>query len=240
MTSPLDLKALEHQIKEKRERLARDLEHLRSPETMSQVKSELLGQAAETADDLVNSARGKLSAGMQEIWREAKARAAANPAAALALGAGVAWRLIQRPPVASALVGIGLISLWRTDPRYPAPGADLAARSGELLEAAKQRAHGAAEELQIRTGQVRSAASDLMESAAETVGNAVQAGQAALEDARQTGERVIPPAAERAKAVVDRAVELTSSDKERDQILLGAAALALAAALGIAVQRRSQ
>ena len=49
------------------------------------------------------------------------ARAAANPAAALAIGAGLAWRIAHRPPIASLLVGIGLVSLMRTSPSQKSP-----------------------------------------------------------------------------------------------------------------------
>jgi hypothetical protein len=49
---------------------------------------------------------------------------------------------------------------------------------------------------------------------------------------------MIPVAAGSARAAMDRMVELSPSVKERDQILLGAAALALAAAVGVAAQRR--
>src|SRR4026208_651381 len=45
-----------------------------------------------------------------------KARAAANPSAALAIGAGLAWRLVKHPPIATALIGAGAPSLWRTNP----------------------------------------------------------------------------------------------------------------------------
>jgi hypothetical protein len=45
-----------------------------------------------------------------------KARAAANPLAVAALAAGVAWRLFHRPPVATLLVGLGLVGLLRTSP----------------------------------------------------------------------------------------------------------------------------
>jgi hypothetical protein len=40
-------------------------------------------------------------------WDDVKARAAANPAAVIAIGAGLAWRLLQRSPIASALIGVG-------------------------------------------------------------------------------------------------------------------------------------
>jgi hypothetical protein len=238
MTTSPDLDLLERDLQETRERLARDLDRLRSTETISGFKADLLAQVSETKDELVGKAKASVTAGMQDIWGELKARAAANPAAALALGAGLAWRLLHRPPVASALVGLGLISLWRTDPQYPAPGADLAARSAELIRTARANAEVAGADLHARTKQIRSAASELMEGTAEAAGDALEASQHAMETIRRRGQEMIPVAANNARAAVDRIVELSPSVKERDQILLGAAALALAAAVGVAAQRR--
>jgi hypothetical protein len=237
MTASPDLNVLERDLQETRERLARDLDRLRSTETISGFKADLLAQASETKDQLVGKAKESVTAGAQDLWREIKARAAANPAAALALGAGLAWRMVQRPPVASALVGIGLLSLWRTDPRHPAAGADLAVRSAEFFEAAKAKAEDASAALRERAGQVRSAAGEWMDSTAEAVGNAVQASQT-IETVRQRGQEMLPVAADGARAVMNRIGELSPSVKGRDQILLGAAALALASAIGVAAQRR--
>jgi hypothetical protein len=237
MTSP-DFNLLERDLQETRERLARDLDRLRSTETISGFKADLLAQASETKDQLVGKAKDTVNAATRDLSREIKARAAANPAAALALGAGLAWRLLHRPPIASALVGIGLISLWRTDPRHPVPGADLAARSAEFFEAAKAKAEDAGADLHARAGQIRSAAHEFMERAAEVVGNTAQGSQHAIETIRQRGQETLPVAADRARAAMDRVVELSPSVRERDQILLGAAALAIAAAVGIAAQRR--
>ena len=184
MTASPDLSLLERDLQETRERLARDLDRLRSAETISGFKADLLARASETKDQLVGKAKESVTAGAQDLWRETKARAAANPAAALALGAGLAWRLLHHPPIASALVGVGLISLWRTDPRYPAAGADLAARSAEFFEAAKAKAEDSSADVRARAGQIRSAANDFMESAAEVVENAVEASQDAMEAVR--------------------------------------------------------
>jgi hypothetical protein len=237
MTSP-DLNLLERDLEETRKRLARDLDRLRSPETISGFKSDLLAHASETKDQLFGKAKESASAGAQDLWREIKARASANPAAALALGAGLAWRLLHRPPIASALVGVGLISLWRTDPRFPAPGAELVARSAEFFETAKAKAEDAGADLHARAGEMRSATNEFMESAAEALGNTVQASQNAIETIRQRGQEMLPIAADGARAARDRMAELSPTAKERDQILLGAAALALAAAMGVAAQRR--
>jgi hypothetical protein len=238
MTTPPDLNVLEHDLQETRARLARGLDRLRSTETISGFKTDLLAQVSETKDQLVDKAKESASAAVHDLWTEMKARAAANPAAVLALGAGLAWRLIHRPPIASALVGIGLVSLWRTDPRHPAPGAVLAARSAEFFETAKGKAEEVGAALQERAGQVRSAASEWVESTSEAVGNVVQASQESVETVRQRGQEMLPVAADRAKAVVDRLGDFSPSVKERDQFLLGAAALALAAAVGVAAQRR--
>jgi hypothetical protein len=238
MTISPDLDQLERDLQETRGKLARDLDRLRSTETISGFKADLLAQVSETKDDLVGKAKASVTAGAQDLWDEVKARAAANPAAALALGAGLAWRLLQRPPIASALVGIGLISLWRTDPQNPAPGADLAARSGELLQTARAKAKVAGADLHARTEQIRSAASEFMEGTAEAAGDALEASHHAMETIRRRGQEMIPVAADSARAAMDRMVELSPSVKERDQILLGAAALALAAAVGVAAQRR--
>jgi hypothetical protein len=238
MTTSPDLDQMERDLQETRERLARDLDRLRSTETISGFKADLLAQVSETKDDLVGKAKASVTAGAQDVWDEVKARAAVNPAAALALGAGLAWRLLQRPPIASALVGLGLISLWRTNPQNPAPGADLAARSAELFKTARAKAEVAGADLHARTEQIRSAASEFMESTAEVAGDALESSQNAIKTIRRRGEEMIPVAAGSARAAMDRMVELSPSVKERDQILLGAAALALAAAVGVAAQRR--
>jgi hypothetical protein len=238
MTTAPDLNVLEHDLQETRARLARDLDRLKSKETLSGFKADLVAQASETKDQLVGKAKDSATAGMRDLWSEMKARAAANPAAALALGAGLAWRLAQRPPIASALVGIGLLSLWRTDPQHPAPGADLAARSAEFFQTAKGKAEDATAVLHERAGQVRSAAGEWMNSTAEAVGNAVQASQETFATVRQRGQEMLPVATDGSKAVMDRFRDFSPSVKERDQILFGAAALALAAAVGVATQRR--
>jgi hypothetical protein len=238
MTTSPDLDQLERDLQETRERLARDLDRLRSTETISGFKADLLAQVSEAKDDLVGKAKASVTVGMQDLLGEVKARAAANPAAALALGAGLAWRLLHRPPIASALVGLGLIALWRTNPQNPAPGADLAARSAELFKTARAKAEVAGADLHARTEQIRSAASEFIEGTAEAAEEALESSQNAIETIRRRGQEMIPVAADSARAAMGRMVELSLSVKERDQILLGAAALALAAAVGVAAQRR--
>jgi hypothetical protein len=80
--------------------------------------------------------------GIQRIIADLKERAAANPAAILAIGAGLAWRLIHRPPIASLLVGIGLVSLFR-----PQTGGEVVAGASKLLHSAKDTAQEWGEDL---------------------------------------------------------------------------------------------
>jgi hypothetical protein len=124
---------------------------------------------------------------------------------------------LQRPPIASALVGLGLISLWRTDPQYPAPGADLAARSVELFNTVRAKAEVAGADLHARTEHMHSAANEFMEGTAEAAGDALEASQNAMETIRRRGQEMLPVAADGARAAMDRIVELSPSIKERDQ-----------------------
>ena len=96
-----DLSFLELQVEEARAKLASDLAILRSPQTYREFGAELKSDA---------------KSAVQRAIDDVKARAAANPSAALAIGAGLAWRLIKHPPIATVLIGAGALSLWRTTP----------------------------------------------------------------------------------------------------------------------------
>src|SRR5262249_42892347 len=121
---------LARRAEEVRRRLNDDLEQLWSPSTLSGFKEDLLTQARELRHELLDRPRQTASETGRRVWRDLQERAAANPAAALAVGAGVAWHIAQRPPL--ALVGIGLASLIGTEPLHPA--GDVAG-PGELAEA---------------------------------------------------------------------------------------------------------
>ena len=111
---------------------------------------ELVVKAKESVDELVVKTKegaGELVATTQEAvrdgaWRflaDLKERAAANPAAALAIGAGLAWRIARKPPIASMLVGAGVIGLMRTNPQKSYPGAEMASQVGDLAVAAREK-----------------------------------------------------------------------------------------------------
>src|SRR5205823_4490366 len=99
--SAAKLNALEREVELTRAKFANDLARLRSPHNLAEFKEDLWAHARETKDGVI---------------AEVKARAAANPLAVAALAAGVAWRLFHRPPIATLLVGLGLVGLLRTSP----------------------------------------------------------------------------------------------------------------------------
>ena len=115
MSDP-SLHQLERDVEAARAKLAGDLSTLRCPATYSEFSSELKYEALDMKDALVDKAKSSVQSTIDTFVEDLKARAAANPAAALAIGAGIAWRLIQRPPIATALIGAGLYSLLRTTP----------------------------------------------------------------------------------------------------------------------------
>src|SRR5512132_3378907 len=102
MMAGVSLHDHETEVEQSRAKLTQDLAVLCSSKTFVAFTDDLKKEAFDTRDAL---------------WEKIKARAASNPAAVIAIGTGLAWRLIQRPPIASALIGIGLFSLWKTTPR---------------------------------------------------------------------------------------------------------------------------
>jgi hypothetical protein len=120
----------ERDVERSRARLTRDLAVLCSPETFASFTDDLKQEAFETKDAL---------------WDDVKARAAANPAAVIAIGAGLAWRLLQRPPIATALIGLGLYGLWNTEPKQPGAGTpDYLKQSTQALKEQTREALSAA------------------------------------------------------------------------------------------------
>jgi hypothetical protein len=234
-----DLNALEREVELTRARFANDLARLRSPHNLAAFKEDLWAEARETKDG---------------ILADLKARAAANPAAVLALGAGVAWRLFHRPPIATVLVGLGLVGLLRTSPGQttsqthmdpyaedPRPldrgDTGLASQASALAGAAKQRVQDWAA---LASDAAREATTQIGEKAASMADSA----SGALHDARDTVQESVTRVADNAASVTNRASSTLRAAipgrDERDTYLLGAAALAVAAAVGIAVQRRAQ
>src|SRR4029077_17102815 len=138
----------EREVERSRAKLSQDLAVLCSPATLAAFTDDLKQEAFETRD---------------AFWEKIKARAASNPAAVMAIRAGLAWRRLLRSPIASALIGVGLFSLWKTQPRtaYDA--------SGRRLDYTEQ----SKEVLKEQAGQVISAVADLPGKAQDAVATKV-------------------------------------------------------------------
>src|SRR3954451_1094482 len=122
--SNLSLDQLEREVEAARAKLANDLSTLRSPATAAEFTDTLKQEAMDAKDMILGNAKSSVQSSIESMVEGLKARAAANPAAALAIGAGVAWRLARHPPIATALVGTGLLSLFRTTPARTTVPAD--------------------------------------------------------------------------------------------------------------------
>jgi hypothetical protein len=227
------LDELEQDVEDARARLEQNLAELRSPARVTDLKQGLLEEATQKKDELVELAKESAKRGAQQLFSQLKDKAEANPAAALAIGAGVAWRLARRPPIASMLVGIGLVSLWRTPERSrqekavsgfgPALATQVADIAGAATDRAQEWAKGTAET-------VADVGTQLLEKTIDAAGQA--------SDAVTTGASRVSQAASGAVARTSDAIqEADPGEDVRDKMLLGLAALAVATAAGIAYRR---
>ncbi|MGE5166394.1 MAG: hypothetical protein ACM3IH_20550 [Sphingobacteriales bacterium] len=229
----------EQEVERSRTKLTQDLAVLCSRETFAAFTDDLKQEALDTKD---------------VVWEKLKARAASNPAAVIAIGAGLAWRLLQRPPIASALIGVGLYSLWKTQPKtgYDATGRrlDYVEQSKEILKEQAGQAFSAAADVAGKAQQVATTkASEVWSNAKEKmrewqgeIGGTVSdtasrlkaSGEELLNDVRVKQHDL----RDEIQAVGAKATEKVQDEDTRNTALLGVAGLAIAAALGIACQKK--
>jgi ElaB/YqjD/DUF883 family membrane-anchored ribosome-binding protein len=250
--SDRSLRELEGDIERARARLVADLSVLSSPVAYSEFKDDLKEEARDAFQGLVENVKG---------------RAAANPVATLAIGAGVAWRLLQHPPISTVLIGAGLLSLWKTIPLYPnaqnpdylstagtrlreqvgdfantmgEQAADMAGRVTEratdMAGSVAEHASDVAQTVSEKAHDLRDKAQDLRVQASEAIGDGAAAMAQRTETTLKDVRRSVGDMSSRAISMTNRVVGDTDT---RDALLLGAAGLAVAAALGIAYQRRA-
>jgi hypothetical protein len=223
-----NLSTLETQVEEARAKLAHDLAFLRSPQPYREFGADL---------------RAGVQSGLRQMLDDLKARAAANPSAALAIGAGIAWRFMKDPPIATALIGAGMLSLWRTT---PIRGDDedylrtAQERFGEqvsqVVDAVKDYAAETAGAVGERVGTYAQSARETVEDAASLV---VEKSAESVEGARDAAKRIPDKAVNAMQYTKSQFGRAVSDEGVRDQFLLGVAGLAVVAALGIAYQRRT-
>jgi hypothetical protein len=232
MMADPSLQQLEREVEAARAKLNGDLSTLRSPAAAAEFSTSFKHEAIGVKNALLERAKSGMQSSIEGFIEELKGRAAANPAAALAIGAGIAWRLVRHPPIATVLIGTGLFSLFRTDPTQLNGSRDvdyLASPRDNLFEQATDAAHAAIE----RTAEAAEAVSQKITDAAVEIGESAQRMTAeAMSTARDAAGSAVEIGAE--------GIEHALNDAEaRDKLLLGMAGLAVMTAVGIAWQRRA-
>jgi hypothetical protein len=228
-----ELNRLELEVEDARARLAADLNRLRAPETFAEFKRTFVDEVNHSKDEWIEQGKVIATDRARRLLEDLKSRAAANPVATAAIGAGLLWHLIRRPPITSLLVGAGVVSLLRTDPRQPSAVAPAAAQAQQVSDATLEKlsewcaaASEAANQVSAAAGSVKKTVGGWIDRSRET------AGDISTEVSNSTGN-VAGNFAQAARAWSP------NNDEQRDSLLLGMAATALVAALGIAYQRRA-
>jgi len=257
----LSLEKLEREVETARAKLVNDLSILRSPDTAAEFTETLKQDVMDAKDTILDNAKTRMQSSFESMLEGLKARAAANPAAALAIGAGIAWRLARHPPIATALVGTGLLSLFHTMPARANVPADylshatarLKEQANEAVEVTKEKAAAASEVIgakvtklagevkqkgQDLSGQAKEVATDTKEHAAAMWHDATDS----IDEAARSAHSTTSAAASSATATIDEwrheAETALNGPEVRDKLLLGAAGLGVALALGISCERR--
>jgi hypothetical protein len=265
------LKQREHDVETARAKLADDLAILRSPKAFAAFTDDLKQDAIETKDELVGQVTDAVQSKVTGLVEDLKAKAAANPAAALMIGAGIGWYLLRHPPITTALIGCGLFSLLRTKASaqphaqtrdYLRQGQErlkqqastvasqaaetatsmaadardkLAAESSELFETAKDSATRLTHDLR---DQVAAGASAVQEQADAIIAKAKGTASNLAHEARSGAATATTQAARTFDHTLETAKAALPDVEARDRVLLGVAGLAVAAAVGVACQRR--
>jgi hypothetical protein len=222
-----DLDALEQDVESARVRLAEDITRWRDPATMSEFKDTVVRKATSIKNDVVREASDTATHTAEGLWSDIQQRARANPWAALAIGAGLTWHLVRHPPISSALIGFGLVSLLRTD-RSSAPS-PLVTDAVEYAETAKEWAGTANRKMTEWRQHAGAQTEEALTRSQEALGRAEEL----LDETWRTTTEI----ATRASALGERAVR---DAETRDGLLLGAAMLAVGGALGIALRSKGE
>jgi ElaB/YqjD/DUF883 family membrane-anchored ribosome-binding protein len=182
-----EVDALERDVEAARARLVNRVAQLKAP-PLSGVKDELVADATDYKDEVIDSAREKVTGAIDGFVSDIKRRAADNPVAVAAIGAGIAWRLWQKPPIATLLVGAGVAALFGRssvreidvdpyDPDRPSgyvPGGVAGYGYGTTAGAIEQKVIGGAtvalETARGKAGELRDKAGELTESALRSAG----------------------------------------------------------------------
>ena len=202
-----EVDALERDVEVARARLVNRVAQLKAP-PISGVKDELVADATEYKDEVIDSAKQKVTDAIDGFVSDIKRRAADNPVAVAAIGAGIAWKLWQKPPITTLLVGAGVATLFGRssvreieidpyDPDRPSgyvPGGVAGYGYGTTAGAIEQKVIGGAtvaiETAREKTSELRERVGEMTDSALRSAGelrdNAVRSAGELMDNARRS------------------------------------------------------
>jgi hypothetical protein len=229
-----ELNRLEGEVEEARARLTSDLDRLRDPDMVSTFRTDLMREISGSKDEWIDKAKSATRDGARRVLEDLKDRAAANPLAAAAIGAGVLWHLARHPPITTLLVGVGVFGLMRTNPEQPSAIID---RVGEIAGSVQEHATEWGSDARVASARVGEMASAMSAQIRNQVGERVALAGEVAQEATASFASGAGELAQRTKRVVD---DIVPNGEGRDTLLLGGAMVAIAAAVGIAFQRRNE
>ena len=227
-----ELNRLEQEVEQARTRLTADLERLRAPETFASFKQTVVDEVRTSKDEWIEKSKSIATDRVRHVVEDLKSRAAANPLAAAAIGAGLLWHLSRRPPITSLLIGAGVFGLLRTDPRQPSSIEPWVSRAREAQQTASEKVSQWSSSARETASQVSAAGSVAQDSVRNWVAQSAETAGAKLSDLAGHTSKLAEQTRRQARSWTEEA-------EQRDAMLLGAAAAALATAVGIAYQRRA-
>jgi ElaB/YqjD/DUF883 family membrane-anchored ribosome-binding protein len=202
-----EVDALERDVEVARARLVNRVAQLKAP-PISGVKDELVADATDYKDEVIDSAKQKVTDAIDGFVSDVKRRAADNPVAVAAIGAGIAWKLWQKPPITTLLVGAGVAALFGRssvreidvdpyDPDRPSgyvPGGVAGYGYGTTAGAIEQKVIGGAtvaiETAREKAGELRDRVGEMTDSALRSAGelrdNAVRSAGELMDNARRS------------------------------------------------------
>jgi uncharacterized protein YdeI (BOF family) len=237
------LRELEAEVEAARAKIATDVAILRSAAIRTQFVDSAQQDLHHLKDTAVSSAVELVRSKAADFVETLKAKAAQNPAAVLAVAAGIGWRIYKSPPIASALVGLGLYSLLKSKAEpteYPMETAKR--RAKEQIASAAEAARSGAVSV---TSSIVEKVDEITQPARDATGEIMSDVRGQLHDAQD----VIAEKAKSAKGSLpasfankgnSRSESSTRVDATqlRDTALLAFAGIAVAASVGLAWQRR--
>lgn len=216
-----NLNELERDAEAARAKLASNLAFLRSPEIFAEFRSDLKQTASEIKTDVED--RGRQIA--TDLIDSLKAKAAANPLAVLSIGAGLLWHFARRPPITTALVGLGLFNLLRT----PTPsngrgegllqeaGDNLLRQAGDALDTVGSAGARAADTVRRKAGELAGEAGEALADMSQTAGDRMREGlQAAQTRAADLASRSAAAAGAAIEGVREQAAGMVSAVSSGD------------------------